>query len=245
MSSGLNFQDLTGANSDANWLTWLFLAESIFGFLTNIVNIAVFANQRRFKEIRYKFLLVKSIANLIYFMINILSPFFTYCIGCELSVTYFGAVYSIYLSLYLSSCFSAMRMFILLGISIRTHLIMSKQSSPSKYRYIFASILIFIISFLTYSFIPFAYEIIQIPGTNYYLYTYNSFGSSVAFKILTIVVFLLFVVITIIVFVVLNLSSFIRLKKWLRKRRAVRVVNSQNVLFETESSESSFSIEQH
>lgn len=239
-SNELNFQDLSGANNDAYWLTWLFLAESIFGFLTNIVNIAVFSNQRRFKEIRYKFLLVKSIANFLYFMINILSPFCTYCIGCELSITYFGAVYSIYFSLYLSSCLSAFRMFTLLGISIRTHLIMSKQSSPSKYQHILSTTLIFIISFLTYLFIPFAYEIIQIPGTNYYLYTYNSFGSSAAFRILTIVLILLFVLITIVVFLVLNFSSFIRLKKWLHKRKAVRVVNSQNVLFETESSESSF-----
>ena len=232
----LNFQDITGANSGAYWLNWLFLGLSIFGFLTNTVNIAVFANQRRFKEIRYKYLLVKSIVNWIYFICSTMSSFFAYCLGCHSSMTYFAVNYAIYVTLYFCSCLGVMRLLLLLALSIRTYKIIQKKGQPSKYFHIWITVASCIVSLVSYIYIPFGYQIIQIPGTDYYLYIYNSFGSSLAFTILTVVMIVLFVLVSIIVFVVLNTSNLISLKKWLNRRRAVRVVNSQNVLFETESS---------
>ena len=232
----LNFQDTSGANSGAYWLNWLFLSLSIFGFLTNTVNLAVFSNQRRFKEIRYKYLLYKSIVNWIYFIFSTMSSFFVYCMGCHSSLTYFAVNYAIYVTLYFCSCLGSMRLCLLLSLSIRTYKIIQKKGQPSKNFHIWITVASCIVSLASYLFIPFGYQIIQIPGTDFYLYTYNSFGGSMVFTVLTIVVVVLFVLISIIVFAVLNISSLIRLKQWLQRRRANRVLNSQNVLFDTESS---------
>ena len=228
----LNFQDITGANSDAFWLNWLFLGLSIFGFLTNSVKIVVFSKQRRFKEIRYKYLLYKSIVNWIYFICSAMSSFFAYCLYCPSSMTYFAVNYAIYITMYFSLCLAALRMFLILALSIRTYKIMSKISQPSKTHHIIATSIFCIVSLLLYLYLPFGYQIIQIPGTDYYLYIYNSFGGSMVFTVLTIVMVLLFIFICIVIFVVLNISNLIRLKQWVQRRRANRVVNSQNVLFE-------------
>lgn len=233
MSSNLNFNQIPEASVDAYWLNWLLLAQCIFGFFTNLVNMAVFSNQRRFKEIRYKFLLVKSTTNWLYFTLTILSSFFTYCTSCPSSKTYFAVNYSIYITLYICSSLGAMRMFLLLGLSVSTFMIMAKKSAPSKPTFIRCLIAMIIISIGAYLYLPFSYQIIQISGTDYYLYKYNKFGDSKNFKIITIVVVVLFVLFSIIVFILLNLINFIKLKLWLyRKRKAVREVNTQNATFE-------------
>jgi hypothetical protein len=233
MSSNLNFNQIPEASVDAYWLNWLLLAQCIFGFFTNLVNMTVFANQRRFKEIRYKFLLVKSTTNWLYFTLSILSSFFTYCTSCPSSKTYFAVNYSIYVTLYICSCLGAMRMFLLLGLSVSTFMIMATKSAPSKPTFIRSLIAMCVISVGAYLYLPFGYQIIQIPGTGYYRYKYNNFGDSRNFKIITIVVVVLFVLISIIVFILLNLINFIKLKLWLyRKRKAVREVNTQNAVFE-------------
>lgn len=229
-------QQVLNTNIDIYWLNWLFLAESIFGFLTNTVNLVVFANQRRFKEIRYKYILVKTIANWLYFILNTMSAFLTYCLDCSSTQTYFAAVYSVYVSLYLCSSLTGLRELIQLAMSVRTYLVMAQKSTPSKSYYILVIILLTILSLVTYLYIPFAFGFFQNPLTGAYLYYLNSFGSSKTYYVLVLVQTFLFIVVSAVAVAFLNCANMISFKRWLFRRRVKRVVNSQAVLFEAEPS---------
>lgn len=224
---------ISNDSSNFDWINWVFLSICVFGFLTNSVSSIVFLQERRFKDIRYKYLLVKSMANLVYFIVSILSVFFTFCSTCGSSETYFGAIYSIYISFFYCQCLISIRLLAEIIIAFRTYSIMIKKDWLRKFSFRFISYLLFILILLWYCYIPIGIEIIQIPATGNYRLSYNDFGRSQAFSILFILHAFLYMFLACFVLSIMNVINIIGYKRWNTNRRVA--VKSQNALADADS----------
>lgn len=226
---------ISNDSNNVDWINWVFLSLCVFGFLTNSVSSIVFLHERRFKDIRYKYLSVKSISNLIYFILSILSVFFTFCSTCGPSKTYFGAIYSIYISFYYCQCLISLRLLTEIIIAFRTYSIMIKKDWLRKFSFRFIATLLFILVLLWYCYIPIGIEIIQISGTGNYRLSYNDFGRSQAFSILFILHAFLHMFLACFVLSIMNVINLIGYKRWNSNRRVAFAVNSQNALADADS----------
>ncbi len=99
-----------------DWATrWGYLiipAICIFGFLTNLTNIAVLLNPKM-KDISFKYILATSISDLIYYDLILESySFFVLCTDCPLHNTYFTQFYDFIVFHYIIPC-------MVIGLNVR------------------------------------------------------------------------------------------------------------------------------
>lgn len=169
-----------------SWPNYIKISLSLFGMLTNIVNILIFTSSR-LKETSYKFMFAKSTANLLYLIISFLNEFLVICVNCMSNLNYASAVYSIAINFYLYTTLSFFRTILDLMIVVHTYCILKNKHWTTKIAYHWYLLIIGIIAFVYHSYKPFMYWIYQVPnGSKTNLYA-TSFGSSNTSKLLLMV----------------------------------------------------------
>lgn len=194
-----------------------------FGTITNLFNSLVFVKTTRFKDMRYKYLLVKSITKLVYMAFSLTSALLTNCTLCPSSHSYFSIVYSIAVSYYFISCLAIFRMLIEIVLSIHTYFVLIKRV---VFRVSFKAMLavLFTISVLFYAQKPFGYTIVQVNNgnTTFYNLAYTSFYFSTINTVFnisqaTVRIFLVGFVLTF-----MNVLDFKEFKRWIKNRSNCR-----------------------
>jgi hypothetical protein len=151
-----------------DWATrWGYLiipAICIFGFLTNLTNIAVLLNPKM-KDISFKYILATSISDLIYLILESYS-FFVLCTDCPLHNTYFTQFYDFIIFHYIIPCMAVFCILTDITLSlIRYSVLKNKNYIQSKNFYLVIGFLL-VLSFLFYSPVLFFKKIIPIQLIN-------------------------------------------------------------------------------
>jgi len=153
-----------------DWATrWGYLiipAICIFGFLTNLTNIAVLLNPKM-KDISFKYILATSISDLIYYDLILESySFFVLCTDCPLHNTYFTQFYDFIIFDYIIPCMAVFCILADITLSlIRYSVLKNKNYIQSKNFYLVIGFLL-VMSFLFYSPVLFFKKIIPIQVIN-------------------------------------------------------------------------------
>jgi hypothetical protein len=133
----------------SNWAYLILPSISIFGFITNILNICVLLS-KKMKDISFKYLLATSISDLFYLSIS--SYIFIYeCTACPFHNSYFTQFFDIYIAHYISACLAIFNILTDITLSIIRYSILKNKNYIIQTKYYSLVIgSLFIISFLFY-----------------------------------------------------------------------------------------------
>ncbi len=132
----------------SNWGYLVLPCISVFGFITNLLNVAVLLN-KKMKDISFRYLLATSISDLFY--LTIASYIFIYeCKDNPLHNSYFTQFFDIYIAHYTSACLAIFIILTDIILSFIRYSILKNKDylQPKHYFLVIGSI--FIISFLFY-----------------------------------------------------------------------------------------------
>lgn len=220
-----------GNTSDGfSWQDYFYLCITISGMLTNLVNFIVFF-RIKLKDVRYKYMLWKSLANFFYLLLTFMSEIFIYCINCSSTKLFFSAFYLIYINTYLASCFAMFRILVELVLSFNTFLILKRRNWFEKIPYQTTIILLGILSLTFYAPKLPGFRISHNSITGTFSMAYTSFGLSQAFKIISITQSLVRVFLNVIALGFINVLNLIQFRNWFKRRRVGFELNPNMVRF--------------
>lgn len=227
MNQTNNTTDYKNYPSLFTWTSHLRAILCTFGILTNILNMTVFLNTK-LKDPSYKYMLAKSISNVVYLTIAFSVLFFVYCSDCSSSRSYMAAFYSIGSYLFLASSLQLFRVSIEVFLSLQIYLTLANRNrslSNNNNKLSRKSILamLFILSLLVYSQQYFAYVIVEShdpdDGLVVYRVKLSEFGRSTVGKTLAITATSLRLFLAIIVLTILNILNVIEFRKRFANRK--------------------------
>lgn len=215
-------------------LDYLYFILAASGILTNTINIMVFF-RIKLKDVRYKYLLWKSVANLIYLLIAFLAEFFVYCNNCPSTKFYFSAFYSIYVSIFLASCCALFRILVELVLSINTFSLLVRHNWFDKLSYKIVLTLIIIISVVLCTPNLPGYKISYEPMSDTYFVSFTSFFPKQAFKIILASQAIMRVVLNVFILGFVNLLNLIQFRKTFKIRRVGFTLDQENKIVQSEA----------
>jgi hypothetical protein len=188
----------------------------IFGFLTNLTNIAVLMNHRM-KNISFKYLLATSLSDLFYLSLSIY---------CPENSSYFTQVYFIYIGHYFTSCLAIFIIFTDITLSLIRYSILKNKTYLQSLNYYLVSGCLFLISLIYYSPVVFFFKIQQIKihqnitlsSMDGFKVEINSFGSSMYGKIIPIILSSIRIILAMFVLTSINIMNIIEFRKRYSKR---------------------------
>lgn len=166
------------------WKDYVLLLLCGFGLITNVLNISVFLSPQ-LKDISYKMLLIKSLANFFYLLFAFMLEFFFHCIDCPTTFSYSANVYTIGIGFYLNSCLDLFSIQIEIFLLIHVFGMLNNRHFFNSTSCITAIMMFGIVSFAFYIPKPLGYTIIL--EENRFVLTRNSFGMSKSFQITNLV----------------------------------------------------------
>ena len=104
----------------SRWGFLLIPAICIFGFVTNLLNIAVLLNPKM-KDISFKYILATSLSDLLYLTLSGYS-FVELCSDCPLNNSYFTQIYIIFIDSFFTSCLAIFCIFVDIFLSLILYL---------------------------------------------------------------------------------------------------------------------------
>jgi hypothetical protein len=122
-----------------------------FGLITNLINMIIFSN-KCFREKIFRYLIVHSISETLYFFFTILL-FFPYCVWIcpkEISSSYFSNMIILYIDKYLTSVLALFSLMIEMKITIQRYLVVKNEKIVSSINYLKQVGIIFTISSIVY-----------------------------------------------------------------------------------------------
>ena len=215
-----------------DWKSYMNIVITGFGTFTNSLNVLVLLSPKLVVDVRYKYMLWKSVTNLVYVLLSLLNELLLNCQSCPHSSTYASMVYSITVSYYLCGCLALFRILIEVYISAYTFCILNNRNNPTRWNRIpqkFILVGLLIISLIFFLFRPFAMKATLVsPG--HYILLYNSFGMSSAYRFISICLMLVKLLLVTLLLTSINVLNSFRLKEWVKSRRrtAIYVSNTNN-----------------
>ena len=217
-------------SSSFSWNSYMNIIITIFGTFTNTLNVLVLLSPKFVVDVRYKYMLWKSVTNLVYVILSLLNELVLNCSTCPHSTSYASMVYSITVAYYLCGCLAIFRILIEVYISSYTFAILNNRNNPTRWNRIpqkFVLVVLFIISLIALLFRPFAMKaILASPG--HYMLSYNSFGSSFAYRVISIGQSLAKLILTTLILTSINVLNSFRLKKWVENRQRATAIYASN-----------------
>ena len=224
----------TTTTTTVSYYTWQSLTSlsiCTFGIFTNLINVLVFANPR-LKDLIYKYMLIKSINNLIFVILSFLNQFLNSCSSCSWSITYWANVYNIASGLYFQSCMALYRVLIEIVISIYIYSILVNRLWLNRVSYKLVCSILFIISLAFYAQKPFVFQILFNPVTSSYYVWFSDFGLTRTSVIINICQGVIRSTLTVIVLTILDVLNVIKF----RQRCNVRYNSRKSVSYSASQS---------
>jgi hypothetical protein len=205
----------------SNWGYLVLPCISIFGFITNLLNIAVLLN-KKMKDVSFRYLLATSISDCFY--LTIASYIFIYeCKDCPFHNTYFTQFFDIVIAHYISACLAIFNILTDIILSFIRYSVLKNKDYLQPKHYFLVIVSIFIISFLFYS-PPLFFKIItpiiyqnqtSISSSDYIQYTQvkTSIGSTQFGKVTPIVLSSVRIFLAIFVLTGINILNVIEFRK--------------------------------
>jgi hypothetical protein len=216
-------------NSDVTVFTTLI---TIFGVLTNFINIIIFSD-KKFKDKTFTYLLYFSISEFLYQFLLILSTI-TFCGNyCSDSFRYslIPQLIKLYSDEFLTSCLAIFSISIEITIVFLRYLVVSNKSfckiikEPFKF-----SIILFFISFLFYSPIIIAERIIKKYADQNIYHVVNTMDGKL-YRYYSYITVIIRGPICTMLLTVINLITLINFRKQMDKKKAIRSKSSNILLF--------------
>jgi hypothetical protein len=196
---------------------------SIFGLLSNMINIIVFVHPKM-KDISFKYLLAISISHLFYCAFSIYSNVL-YCEACLCNKTYSSQFYKLLVNYYFTNCLAIFGHLCELFISMHRYLQLKNLKYLDRIPVKLNIFILFIFSFFIYMREILAYNILQtqifLNGTLIdvaYSLTNTEFGNTSAANIIPIVIALIKIFISTVLIAVINIGIVYEFHKRFNKR---------------------------
>lgn len=214
--------------SGFGWTDYVYFSISVAGVCTNAINICVFLSPK-LKETSYRFMLARSVANLLYLALSFVDEFLVYCNNCPITYTYFAVLYTITAYVFLIGTLSIYRAFIENVILLHTYCILTNKNWTKIIRSIWIVLILAVIS-LVYN-IPklFSFSIEQVPGVDMFYVDYTKFGASFTNKVLVITQTLFKIFLTSVLLPVNNLVNLILFRRRFNNRIISTTTNTTNI----------------
>lgn len=216
-----------------SWNSYMNIVITGFGTFTNSLNVLVLLSPKLVVDVRYKYMLWKSVTNLVYVALSLLNELLLNCQSCAHSSTYASMVYSITVAYYLCGCLAVFRILIEVYISAYTYSILNSRNNPARWNRMpqkFVLVGLFIISLVFFLFRPFSMKA-SLVSPGHYILSYNSFGMSFAYRFISISLSLVKLFLTTLVLTSINVLNSFRLKEWVKSRQratAIYISNTNN-----------------
>ena len=209
-------------------ISWSTVAVTVicsFGVLTNLINIAVFLNPS-LKDATYRFMLSKSVVELIYVLINIFN-ILVYCgAPCDSNFTSFaGQVFNLGFSSYFTSCLAIFGVLIENFISLKRLLLIKNKRTLENMAPYRVLLTLLIVAFLYYAPVFLVQKINEIPisrSLKIYLPGSTDLGQTSVGKLILPVLTGLRIVLTVVCLPIINIISLIEFRKYMRRKESVR-----------------------
>ena len=216
----------TTTSSGYNWQSYSRFSEYSIGILFNIINVAVFVNPR-LKEVSYKLMLTKTIVNIIYLLMALLTEVISICNNCVWSRTYFSAAINVAFLQNIMPFLAMFRIFINITISVYTYCILINKPWKGKYTHVWIQLVLFVLSVIYYLNKPFVY---YISDSFRSMFGTTDFGKSDANNTISVVQTFGRVFLAVVVVGGINVMSSIKFRA--RYKNRVFTINDQSMTSE-------------
>ena len=200
------------------WQDYVLLSLTGFGAVTSLINALIFSS-RSLQDVRYKYMLLKSIAILIYMSLTFLNQILAHTFSSNSFETYFSALFTTSISIYLLSTLAIFRILLEDTLAIHTYSILLKRNSWFNLHTNKLIVILFLLSVTVYLNKPFGLSISQNPTTNQYQYSFNSFAFSQAYKVISIFQASLRIFLAVVVLFVINCFNVFEVVKWSKRNQ--------------------------
>lgn len=187
---------------------------SVFGMLTNLVNIIVFLSPK-LKDVSYRLMMSKSVANIVYLAVAFELEIVVNCVNCAWSGSFISVWDNIAFGIYFLSCLAVFRILIDIAISIYTYCILINK--PYNRSLILVLVILFVVSLLYNLNKVFMLTALQLPNQKYILML-TSFGLSYASQVIQIVTTVFRIFLAVVVVSLINLANVIKFSKRFKSR---------------------------
>jgi hypothetical protein len=204
------------------WSTYMWTIISLFGALTNFINICVFLHPK-LTDPSYRYMLSNSITNFFYLIFLFMDAIFVVCLNCLSSQTYFAALYSIAIDGYFTSCLAIYRILIDITLSVRTLRILKNKKWLEKVSHTWIMAFWFFFSLIFYAPQAFAYAIYTWQSSLYgtlllYYADFNDFGNTLVYVVISNVETSIRLFLAVVVLSVINFLNVIEFRKRFQRK---------------------------
>lgn len=189
-----------------DWTNYVRMSLSFFGVVTNSINIWVFMGSG-LKEASYRFMLAKSVANLLYLAIALVNEMLINCVNCLFIMNYGIALYTIVISSFLLNSLSFFRTMIDLLIVIHVFCILANKDWTTKLAYRWIILIMIAVTSAYNLFKPFFFWIYQVPNSSQVFVYVTPFGVSQVSRILMVTQSFIKIVLTSFVYPLINIKN--------------------------------------
>lgn len=200
---------------------------SLFGFISNAINIAVFLHPKM-KDKSFKYMLAISVSHFLYSSLMIYAVFIL-CEDCAENKSYSLQIYKILIHNYFTSCLAIFGHFCEVTISMHRFFTLKNKRTLDRISYKLMISILFILSLLFYLSELFSYDIVSTTHcvnstgvATVYSLAASSFGSLPIGKLLPMIQASIRVFITSILISSINIANLVELKKRFKKRILVK-----------------------
>ncbi len=213
----------------SNWGFLVLPAISIFGCITNLVNIAVLINPKM-KDISFKYILVTCICDLLFLMLGTYT-FNTLCADCPLYHTYFTQFDDFIIVRYINISLTVFIILIEITVSLIRYSVLKNKTYLLSLNFYLVIGVLFLISFLIYSPLLFFKEIkpIQRNNNTEYIQVKTQLGLSLFGTITSITVQSIRGILAMLVLTSINVLNSIEFRKRYSNRFKNRSINMTEI----------------
>jgi hypothetical protein len=194
------------------WQTYFSLSAGVLGTATNLINISVLINPK-LKDTSYKYMLTKSIVDIIYLILSIPYQAVNYCYNCPHSITYSANIYNILIGIYLMPCLAIFSILIEIILSVYIYSMLVNRHWFTKWRFwrsIFVSAIIGLVFYISRLF---AFNIVYRSKFQGFYSVYSTFGQSQTYQILTILQYAVRIVLGVGILTSINAVNAVKFRK--------------------------------
>ena len=225
-SNGSNFTAINNSYT-YKWQDYVILSLTGFGSIISLVNVLIFSS-RSLQDVRYKYMLFKSASILAYMFLTFIGQIISNYAKTTIFGSFLSAVFTLVVSIYLSSSLAIFRILLEVTLAIHTYSILLKRNSWFNLHAHKLITVLFLVSLLFYLQKPFGVTILQNPTTNIFVWSFNSFGLSKVYDITSICQASVRIFLVVVVLFVVNCLNVIEIIRWSNGNGRVGVIMDAN-----------------
>ena len=240
MNSNLSYTNNTKSESviSVPWYIILFAVICVFGMITNVINILVFANPQ-LKDRVYKCMLVSCTFELFYLAINSLTALIQCGDACnKYFTTLAGQIITVYFINYLSSVFALFCILIEIFLAFQRYTILINRPFLTETRLTIILSILFLFAAIVHCPTITNYVIVYNPSSETYMLTLNQLGLSNTGRVLKSISSWTRIALTLVVLSSLSILTTLKSKEHFLKRAHLIVQTSTSSMTNKNQSES-------